>query len=278
MSTGKLLRLRRIIDGESKSAVMFAFSHGTSAPEVLPGIENAEVQLRAVRAGGADCIFLAPGLIECLAPAIAEVPDLAVVAKITATASRGGVKHQERLIATVEHCMALGADGVVAMVAFSPENEPDVISLAAQLGESCSRLGMPFIAEAEFPNAYYGDEDYAETWGLPYLRRSARLCAELGADIVKSNWPGSGEQFQEIVDSVSVPVVVAGGSRESDLDLLTKLAEARVAGAIGCSVGRNIFQHDNPEAMTRAVSAVIRGTHTPERAISEHLGALQLSA
>jgi DhnA family fructose-bisphosphate aldolase class Ia len=278
MSTGKLLRLRRIIDSQSRSAVMFAFSHGTSAPQVLPGIENAEPQLRAVRDGGADCIFLAPGLIESLAPAIAEVPDLAVVAKITATASRGGVKHQERLIASVEHCMALGADGVVAMVAFSPENEPDVISLAAQLGESCSRLGMPFIAEAEFPNAYYGHEDYAETWGLPYLRRSARLCAELGADIVKSNWPGSGEQFREIVDAVSVPVVVAGGSRESDLDLLTKLAEARAAGAIGCSVGRNIFQHDNPEAMTRAVTAVIRGTHTPEQAISGHLGELQLSA
>ena len=278
MPTGKLLRMRRIIDPDTGTAVMFAFSHGTSAPQVLPGIERAEQQLRAARDGGADCIFLAPGMIEALAPAIAEVPELAIVAKITATASRGAVKHQERLIASVEHCMALGADGVVAMVAFAPENEADVISLAADLGEACSRLGMPFIAEAEYPNSYYGDEDYAGSWGLPYLRRSARLCAELGADVIKSNWPGSGEQFREIVDSVPVPVVVAGGSRESDLDLLAKLAEAREGGAIGCSVGRNIFQHDHPAAMTRAVTAVIRGTHTPEQAAAEHLGELQLSA
>jgi DhnA family fructose-bisphosphate aldolase class Ia len=277
MSTGKLLRLRRIVDAPTESAVMFAFSHGTSAPEVLQGIEDAESRLRAVREGGADCIFLAPGLIERLAPLIAESPDLAVVAKVTATAARGGTKHQERLIATVDHCMALGADGVVAMVAFAPENEPDVISMAAELGEACSRLGMPFIAEAEFPNAYYGDENYAETWGLPYLRRSARLCAEVGADIVKSNWPGSAEDFRQIVESVPVPVVVAGGSRESDLDLLAKLAEARSAGAIGCSVGRNIFQHDDPCAMTKAVTAVIRGTHTPERAQTEFLGALALT-
>jgi DhnA family fructose-bisphosphate aldolase class Ia len=277
MSTGKLLRLRRIIDSQTQSAVMFAFSHGTSAPEVLPGIEDATGRLRAARDGGADCIFLAPGLIERLAPVIAESPDLAVVAKVTATATRGGVKHQERLIGTVEHCMALGADGVVAMVAFAPENEADVISMAAQLGEACSRLGMPFIAEAEFPNAYYGDENYAETWGLQYLRRSARLCAEVGADIVKSNWPGSGDGFREIVESVPVPVVVAGGSRESDLDLLSKLAEARSVGAIGCSVGRNIFQHEDPCAMTKAVTAVIRGTHTPERAQSEFLGALALT-
>src|SRR6185312_11398328 len=138
-----------------------------------------------------------------------------IVAKITSTASRGGERHQERLIASVEHCAKLGCDGVVAMIPFAPENEPDVISLTAQIGEACDRLGMPYIAEAEFPNAYFDSgEDYAKDWGLPYLKRSARLCAELGADIVKSNWPGSGEEFAEIVDAVSVP---AGGDRRGAL-------------------------------------------------------------
>lgn len=278
MSSGKSLRLRRIIDPVTHSTVMFAFSHGTSAPEVLPGIEDCLGRMEAARDGGADCIFLSPGLIERLAPAIATAPECAVVAKITATATRAAIKHQERMIATVEHCLSLGADGVVAMVAFSPENEPDVIAMTGQLGEACSRLGVPFIAEAEFPNAYYGDEDYAERWGLPYLRRSARLCAELGADIVKSNWPGSAEAFQEIVEAVPVPVVVAGGSRESDLDLLRKVASARSAGAIGCSVGRNIFQHEDSAAMTRAVSAVVRQTHTPEEAASRYLETIELPA
>ncbi len=278
MSTGKALRLRRIIDPASQSAVMFAFSHGTSVPTVLPGIEDPVGRLRAVRDGGADCIFLSPGLIDRLAPAIRESREVGIVAKITATATRGGEPHQERLIASVENCVELGADAVVALLPFAPENEPDVISLAAGLGEACRRLGVPFIAEAEFPNAYYGDEDYATAWGLPYLKRSARLCAELGADIVKSNWPGSPEQFQEIVDCVSVPVVVAGGSRESDLDLLTKIAAARTAGAIGCSVGRNIFQHDDPAAITSALVAVVRGALSPEEAVAKHLAELQLTA
>jgi DhnA family fructose-bisphosphate aldolase class Ia len=278
MSTGKALRLRRILEPDSGTTVMFAFSHGTSAPVVLPGIEQPLARLRAVRDGGADCIFLAPGLIHTLAQEIGESRDLAIVAKVTASATRGGVRHQERAIASVEHCVELGADGVVAMLPFAPENEADVISLAATLGEACSRLGVPFIAEAEFPNSYSDDgEDYAERWGLPYLRRSARLCAELGADIVKSNWPGSAEQFAEIVSSVSVPVVVAGGSRESDLDLLQKVAAARSVGAVGCSVGRNIFQHENPTAITRAISAVVRGTHTPEEALAAHLSVLQLT-
>jgi DhnA family fructose-bisphosphate aldolase class Ia len=88
---------------------------------------------------------------------------------------------------------------------------------------------------------------------------------------VKSNWPGSSEEFAEIVGAVSVPVVVAGGSRESDLDLLTRVAEARRAGAVGCSVGRNIFQHDDPTAITAALSDVVRGIRSPEEALGEHL-------
>src|SRR5687768_906827 len=102
MSTGKALRMRRIIDPASQSTVMFAFSHGTSAPEVLAGIEDPRSRLQAVRDGGADCIFIAPGLVHTLAPLIAESRDLGIVAKVTATASRGGARHQERLIASVE--------------------------------------------------------------------------------------------------------------------------------------------------------------------------------
>src|SRR5262245_15518896 len=272
MSTGKALRMRRIIEPNTQSSLMFAFSHGTSAPDVLDGREDPQSRYEAIRAGGADCIFIAPGLINSLASLIRTSRDVGIVAKITSTASRGGTRHQERQIATVEYCAELGVDGVVAMVPFAPENEPDVISLTARLGEKCDRLGIPYIAEAEFPNAYHDTgEDYAKEWGLPYLKRSARLCAELGADIVKSNWPGSAEGFAEIVDAVSVPVVVAGGSRESDLDLLTRIAEARSVGAIGCSVGRNIFQHHSPASITAAISAVARRTASPEEALERHL-------
>jgi len=253
---------------------MFAFSHGTSAPEVMPGLEDPLTMVAAAARGGADCVFMAPGLIEAVAPSFAGPRSFGFVTKVTSTASRGGTPHQERLICSVERSVELGADGVVAMLPFAPDNEPDVIQLTGELGEACARLGVPFIAEAEFPNSYYGSEiDYASEWGLPYLKRSARLCAELGADVVKSNWSGSAETFAEIVDCVPVPVVVAGGARGSDLDLLNQVAEARSAGAIGISIGRNIFQHPNPEAMTRATSAVVREGWSPEKAFQEFLEA-----
>jgi class I fructose-bisphosphate aldolase len=272
MSIGKDLRLRRIIDPVTNTSVMFAFSHGTSVPEVMPGIEDPATSFRKVRDGGANCAFLTPGLLQTLSPIIAESPEVAIVAKITATATRGEKAHQERLIASVEHCATLGVDGVVALLPFAPENEADIISLTGSIGEKCREYGMPFIAEAEFPNAYFGDGlDYQSTWGLPYLKRSARLCVELGADIIKSNWLGTPEQFAPIVECVSgAPVIVAGGSRESDLALLRKVKAAREVGAVGTSVGRNIFQHANPTAITSALRAVLTGELTPEQAVESN--------
>jgi DhnA family fructose-bisphosphate aldolase class Ia len=273
MSSGKQLRLRRIIDPETHKSVMFAFSHGTSAPQVMDGLENPHEMVAAAARGGADCVFMAPGLIEAVAPSFSGPRSFGFVTKITSTASRGAVAHQERLICSVERSVELGADGVVAMLPFAPENEPDVIRLTAEIGEACGRLGVPFVAEAEYPNSYYGsDTDYATEWGLPYLKRSARLCAELGADVVKSNWTGSAESFAEIVDCVPVPVVVAGGARGDDLALLRQVAEALSAGAIGISIGRNIFQHTDPEAMTSAVCAVVKEGWSPEKALDQVLG------
>ena len=65
-----------------------------------------------------------------------------------------------------------------------------MIDILAAVGRECAALGMPFIAEAEFPTTYATVEELKQQYGFEYLRRNVRLCAELGADIVKTNWPG----------------------------------------------------------------------------------------
>ena len=126
---------------------------------------------------------------------------------------------------------------------------------------------MPFIAEAEFPTTYASVEALKEQYGFEYLRRNVRLCAELGADIVKTNWPGDAESFAKLVEATSgIPVVLAGGSRLEDKELLSRMEQAVNAGAIGCSVGRNIFMHASPEAISRALSRVIRERWSADKA------------
>ena len=86
-----------------------------------------------------------------------------------------------------------------------------------------------------------------------------RLYAERGVDIVKTNWTGNIDSFVEVVRVRSVPVVVAGGSsKESTEDFLRKIELALEAEAIGCSVGRNVFQSSNLGATVKAISMILK--------------------
>jgi class I fructose-bisphosphate aldolase len=178
-------------------------------------------------------------------------------------------------IGSVEEALRLGADAVVVYVALAGSNEPEMITYVSQVGEACAQLGMPFIAEAEWPNAYQTLTTMKSTYGPGYLMRNARLCAELGADIVKVNWSGDEESFAAIVRACDAPVVVAGGTLISDEELITRFEQATRAGAIGCSVGRNIFQHANPEAITRAICRVMRDRWPAKQALEELSEALR---
>jgi len=180
-------------------------------------------------------------------------------------------------IADVEEALRLGADAVVLFTALGGDTEAGMIEILAGVGRECEALGMPFIAEAEFPTTYASVEALKEQYGFEYLRRNVRLCAELGADIVKTNWPGDPESFGKLVEATSgIPVVLAGGSRLEDKELLWRMEQAVAAGAIGCSVGRNIFMHTSPEAISRALSRVIRERWSANKAydaLQQELGA-----
>jgi len=87
---------------------------------------------------------------------------------------------------------------------------------------------------------------------------AARVGAELGADIVKTNFTGSVESFRRVVEGCPVPVVVAGGEKMNSNEEILKMVEmAMEAGAAGVAIGRNIFQAENPRLMTKAISMIV---------------------
>jgi fructose-bisphosphate aldolase / 2-amino-3,7-dideoxy-D-threo-hept-6-ulosonate synthase len=189
----------------------------------------------------------------------AFAPDTAVCMLLSAS-SRPQQDHPDIVaIAEVEEALRLGADAVVLYVSLEGDDEPQMLRALAEAGRECERLGVPLIAEAEFPTTYASVDGLASQYGLEYLERNVRMCAELGADLIKTNWPGDEEGFARLVRAANgLPVVHAGGSRISDAELLERQQATMRAGAIGCSVGRNIFMHPHPEAMTNALAAVIR--------------------
>jgi class I fructose-bisphosphate aldolase len=188
---------------------------------------------------------------------------------LTASAAKSASGPVVTRIGDVDESLRLAADAVVVYVALEGAREEQMISYLSEVGEACAVHGMPLIAEAEFPDAYSGGNRTGESWGVDYLMRNARLCAELGADIVKVNWSGDPESFERIVVACDRPVVVAGGPVVSVEDLLIRMDLARSAGAVGCSVGRNVFEHDAPQLLMQALSRIFEDGRSSKEALVE---------
>ena len=122
---------------------------------------------------------------------------------------------------------------------------------------------MPLLAMMYPRGKKIGDEYSPEA-----VAHAARVGAELGADIVKTNYTGDHDSFCLVVESCPVPVVIAGGPRvESEMDLLSMVEGAINAGARGVAMGRNIFQSEDPTLITRRICAVVHGGMTAKEAL-----------
>jgi DhnA family fructose-bisphosphate aldolase class Ia len=253
-ASGKDLRLRHLVHRQTGRCILFAASHGTSTAQIFKELDRTPDMVAAAIAGGADSVLISPPLARSCASIFRQHPHAGVVAKVSATAFQS--HRRETPIWSAGAAMAAGADGIAIMMQLVPENEQSVIALIAGYGEECERLGLPYVVEAELPGAYQHDEWMPDDV-VGYLRRSCRLAEELGADIIKTNWPGTADGFAEIVSAVSKPVIVAGGPKVADSELLSVIDSALKAGAIGASVGRNIFQADDPARAAAQIAAVV---------------------
>jgi fructose-bisphosphate aldolase / 2-amino-3,7-dideoxy-D-threo-hept-6-ulosonate synthase len=266
--TGKRIRLGRLIEPATGSCRIVALDHGMTSPQFLDGLTDTAAKVAQSVAGGANVLMLGRGIAGECWQAFAGRASLALMLTASAAGRPGGATITP--ISSVEEALRIGADAVVVYVALGGDDEPDMIRYLSAVGESCDSLGIPLIAEAEFPNAY-ASRDVVEDYGAGYLRRNARLCAELGADIVKVNWSGDQASFASVVRACGRPVVLAGGPVLPDAELLSRMEQARDAGAIGYSVGRNVFEHPHSEAMTRALTAIFKSGVTATEALKQLL-------
>ena len=265
-SVGKSMRLKRVID-QAGVSIICALDHGMTSPTFLEPLADVAARTAEAVAGGANVIMMSKGMIRIAAPAFSPTTSLALLLSASANPDRGEPEVVQ--VAEVEEAARLGADAVVLFTALAGETEAGMIRTLARIGRESEVLGVPLIAEAEFPTTYASVGELQNLYGFEYLRRNVRLCAELGADVVKTNWPGDQDSFGRLVEAANtIPVVLAGGTRLDDAELLRRMESARAVGAIGCSVGRNIFMHRSPEAITRALSRVIRDRWSAEKALA----------
>ena len=143
------------------------------------------------------------------------------------------------------------------MLPDEPELFRQCVENISRIRAACHRYGMPLMIEplVMLPNEIRGG--YQVDGDAEKIVTLVRLAAEMGADIIKADPTSNPEDFHRVVEAARVPVLVRGGGKEDLRTVLRKSAALLAQGANGMVYGRNIYQHENPGAVVRALMAMI---------------------
>lgn len=254
---GKQKRMNSIL--ENGKAIMIPMDHGLSDGP-LKGLANIHNTIHEVSLGGASAVILHKGIIKSLP----EVPNTSVIMHASAGTSVQSDTFTKVLVGTVEEAVKLGADGFSLHINVGgAEKEPDMIRKLGTIAEECDIWQMPLLAMM-----YPRGNNISKPIPTEKVALSARVGAELGADIVKSIYTGDVDSFSRVVDGCPVPVVVAGGQKvDSVKDILKMVSDVMEAGAIGVTIGRNVFGSDNPQLLTKAIREIVLRKSTVTEAL-----------
>ena len=245
MTVGTQARLERI--GTGGRYLVVPMDHGITRGAVK-GLADIESTVDAVTRGGADAVLTQKGIAPRVHP---NKNGAGYIVHCNGSTSVGPDENDKRRTATVKEAIRVGADAVSYHVNVASEHEREQLEGLARLTGEADRFGMPVLAMC-YVRGHDVDRQDPEL-----VTHAVRLGEELGADVIKTAYTGDAESFQPVVRATSKPVVIAGGSRGTDHETVEMVRGAMDAGAAGVSMGRSIFQHDDPEAITRAVAAVI---------------------
>ena len=261
MESGKTRRLRRIMKSDSKTFII-AMDHGVTLGPVR-GLEDMQTTVNHVVSGGADAVLFHKGIAKHV-----DTHGSGLIIHVSASTKLGGKPNLKVGVCTVEEAVRLGADAVSAHFNIGSLEEDVMLESLGRLSEQCDSFGMPFLAMMypRGPNIKNENEFDA-------VAHAARIGAELGADVVKTVYTGDTDSFRKVVRSCPVPLVVAGGPRmTTDLDVLELGENSMKAGAAGLSFGRNVFQHDSPQSMSRALAAIVHDGASAREAAKHLVG------
>ncbi|MGB9986472.1 2-amino-3,7-dideoxy-D-threo-hept-6-ulosonate synthase [Salarchaeum japonicum] len=254
-STGKSARLDRI--GTDGKLVTIPMDHGITLGAV-EGLKDIESTIDAVTRGGADAVLTQKGIAPRVHP---NKNGKGYIVHLNASTTIGPDANDKRRTGTVEEAVRAGADAVSFHINVGSDHEPDQLADLSRVTDEADRLGIPVLAMA-YARGPGVDEHDARNLG-----HAVRLAEEAGADVVKTAYSGDSERFEHVVESTARPVIIAGGSPQGDLATLEAVQGAMDAGAKGVSMGRTVFQHDDPKAISEAVAAVVHDDAAPADAL-----------
>ena len=270
----KQARLNRLF-APSGNCFDVAIDHGMfNETTFLGGIENMTRAIHTVAAAAPDAIQLPPGTAKILQaipgktrPALVLRTDIANVYGTPLPSTL----FSEVIDRPVEQGVVLDAACVVVNLLMLP-GQPEVYRACIRnvnaLKRECEIYGMPLMVEPLVmqDNAKGG---YMVDGNIDMILPLVRQAAELGADIIKADPCTNVQEYHRVIEiAQGLPVLVRGGGRVSDAEILSRTVELMKQGAKGIVYGRNVIQHAKPAAITKALMAVVHDGVSAEAALA----------
>jgi DhnA family fructose-bisphosphate aldolase class Ia len=257
---GSPRRVARIAAADGRSLIV-AFDHGAGGAN-YGGMARPGQTLDEVIAAGADAVLTTVGIAEAYS---AKLNRVGLILNMDLAS---GCEE-----AAVREVLAVGGEmGKFIMTPWNPDAR-DSIARARHLASVCHEWGLPLMVEP-IPVSFGSVGDHTPE----KIGKAARIACEIGADVVKMQYPGNGPAFEDTLQTLYRPVVILGGpERNNDRGVLQDIREAMDAGAIGVAIGRNIWNRERPAHMVAALASIIHGGASVDSAMRELDGVVALS-
>lgn len=244
-------RLARVFNPADGRTIMLAIDHGYFQGPTT-GLERIDVDIMPL-VPHADTLMLTRGILRTIVP-----PSVTKPIMIRASGGPSILKElsDEQIAMDMEDVVRLGVCGTAIQVFIGGEFESRSVVNMTRLVDAGLKYGIPTMAVTAV------GRDMERT--PKYFRLATRICAELGAHILKTYY--TDEDFETITATCPVPIVIAGGKKRPEPDALEMAYRAIDQGAAGVDMGRNIFQSDSPQGMMQAIKAVVHGNAKPAEA------------
>lgn len=253
MDWGLSNRIARIIKPDTQRTVMLAVDHGYFLGPTS-GLEDPAKTIEPL-VRYADSLMLTRGVLRTSVPPSFDIP---IVLRVSGgTSIVGKDLSNEGITTSLREAMRLNVSAVALSIFVGSEHEKETLLGLSELINQSVEYGIPVLAVTAVGREMTRD--------ARYLSLCCRIAAELGAHFVKTYYC---DDFEKVVESCPVPIVIAGGKKIPEKDALKLAHDAISHGAVGVDMGRNIFQSDNPAGMIQAVRAIVHKDASVEEAYS----------
>ena len=245
------LRLDRLYRHSPSGLMLTPLDHAISDGPLLPPGRSFDDLLEQLALAEVDAVVVHKGMLHRVRPH--WFTRLGLIMHLSASTGIAPDPDAKCLVTGVEEAIRLGADAVSVHVNLGSLSERAQLGDLGRVAEACDRWNMPLLAMV-----YPRGPHIADPADPALVAQAVTVATDLGADLVKTVFPGSVEAMREITAAAPIPVLVAGGpSGRPERETLAFVSRALAGGAGGVAMGRTVFQSHRPAATARAVSALV---------------------